>query len=199
MWCMSFQQPAPSMRLFAAIDVAARCHAGQMRKGTDLPYISHIMGVFACVTALCDEEDVHIAALLHDVIEDQSARYSFEQMEAEFGAQVVGIVKAVTKDASIRGWWKRNKAYLAELEQAPKQAVLVALADKTHNLSTILRDFDQVGDELWQRFANGAQGVRWWYLNNLKVFARRVPEELERSGFVALCDRLEKLTAGETA
>lgn len=172
------------------MDVAARCHEGQMRKGTHLPYISHVMGVYALVTGFTDDEDVHIAALLHDVIEDQPERYSFRQMENDFGANVVHIVQGVTKDSAIPGWWDRNAAYLEHLEHASLGSVLVALADKTHNLSTILRDFEEVREQLWSRFSTGAEGVRWWYTANLEVFERRVPSALRRSGYPELCERL---------
>ncbi|MCQ9343422.1 HD domain-containing protein [Corynebacterium kozikiae] len=186
----------PSTKVLRAINVAALCHEGQLRKGTRLPYISHVFGVYAITCALTEREDVRIAALLHDVVEDAPERYSFVQMEVEFGPKVAGMVRAVTKDASISNWWERNRAYLGVLNAAKTDpgAVLVALADKTHNLQSILQDYAQVGEALWERFKTGKQGVAWWYRANLELFERRIPKALEASQYPVLCAQLEVIT-----
>lgn len=166
-------------RLDAALRRSAWAHEqqGQHRKGTDIPYIIHPVGVMMIASNVTDDEDTLIACLFHDILEDvKSAIYSEEQMREEFGEQVVRIVKDVTKDESSgRSWRERSQEYLDHLlERGVDEAVVVAMADKIHNLTSILVDYEVVGDELWQRFStkNHADQV-WWYESVLEIGRKR--------------------------
>ncbi len=165
-------------RLDAAVRRAAWAHeqAGQHRKGTDVPYIIHPVGVMMIASNVTSDEDVLIACLMHDVLEDvDSGIYSEDDMRIEFGERVVTIVKDVTKDDNEADWHKRSQLYLHHLQnKASDEAVIVSAADKAHNLLSILADYETAGDALWQRFStkSGADQL-WWYGSILDVVTSR--------------------------
>lgn len=171
-------------RLDSALRKAAWAHeqAGQHRKGSDIPYIIHPVGTMTIASNVTEDEDILIACLLHDVLEDvDSSIYSEANMREDFGDRVVMIVKDVTKDKSIDGWRAGAEAYLDHLEHyASDEAVIVSAADKTHNLLSILSDYDEVGDDLWDRFSTKSSADQlWWHSAVLEVIARRrAPQQL---------------------
>lgn len=165
-------------RLNKAICVAARAHEkqGQHRKGTDVPYIVHPFGVMLIASTVTDDEDVLIACLMHDVLEDVSSDiYSEDNMRHDFGDNVVAMVKDVTKDETETNWRRRSEAYLKHLEhEASDGAVIVSASDKMQNLLTTLVDLETHGDALWQRFTTkSGEDQLWWYQSILAVVERR--------------------------
>nr|WP_120491543.1 HD domain-containing protein [Corynebacterium lactis] len=165
----------PSPRLLRAVATAARAHEGHYRKSTTIPYISHPFSVMLLASRVTDDEDVLVAALFHDILEDVPEFYSAEQMSAEFGPRVVDIVRGVTKDESIRDWQGRSDAYLAALAKAPEGSVIVAAADKFHNLSSTLEDLRRDGRSVWGRFNSSPGQQLWWYTSVLEVISGRLP------------------------
>lgn len=171
-------------RLDNAIKMAAWSHeqAKQHRKGSDAPYIIHPFGVMVIAGNVTNDEDILIACLMHDILEDVDCSiYSENEMRKDFGDRVVSIVKDVTKDESISVWRDRSKAYLNHLEhQASDEAVIVSAADKIHNLLSIISDYAAIGDELWQRFSTkNSRDQLWWYESILSVIQKRhAPKEL---------------------
>lgn len=171
-------------RLDKAIRKAAWAHekAGQHRKGTEIPYIIHPVGVMMIASNVTDDEDTLIACLLHDVLEDVKPEiYSEQNMRADFGDRVVSIVKDVTKDDSEKDWRARSNSYLNHLEyKASDEAVIVSAADKIHNLFSTLIDYVVYGDDLWMRFATkNSDDQVWWYEAILAVITKRaVSKEL---------------------
>lgn len=151
MW-QSTESEVLTPRILRALDVAARAHDGHYRKGSDTPYVSHLFGVMylAAAQGLADDirEDVLIACLLHDALEDVPECYSAQQMEQDFGPHVLNIVRGVTKDDSLESWRERSDAYLAHPRGASEASVIVSACDKLHNLSSILADHDAYGEEL---------------------------------------------------
>ena len=165
-------------RLDKAIRIAAWAHEQQLqhRKGTDIPYIIHPFGVMLIASNATDDEDVLIACLLHDVLEDvDTSIYDEQTMRADFGDRMVAIVKDVTKDDSVRDWHERSKAYLDHLEnKASNEAVIVSASDKIHNLVSILVDYGIEGDNLWNRFSTKSSTDQlWWYESILAVITKR--------------------------
>lgn len=158
-------------RFNIALAFAADLHARQMRKGTTIPYLSHLMAVAAIVLEHGGTEDHAIAALLHDAIEDQG--HDFEggvdglrqQIETRFGTAVLTIVEACTDADTIPKppWRERKEAYVAHIRTAPADVLIVSCADKLHNARAILRDYQNIGDALWQRFTGGKDGTLWYY------------------------------------
>lgn len=166
-------------RLDKAIQKAAWAHeqAGQHRKASDnIPYVIHPFGVMVIAGNATDDEDILIACLLHDVLEDvESAIYDEAHMRADFGDRVVSFVKDVTKDSSVSDWRKRSLAYLDHLEnKASDGAVIVSACDKIHNLLSTLADYQTHGENIWERFTtkNSADQL-WWYESILEVITKR--------------------------
>lgn len=179
-----------TQRLDNAMRKAAWAHeqVGQHRKGSDIPYIIHPVGVMIIASNVTDDEDILIACLMHDVIEDVDSNvYGEAEIREEFGDRVVELVRDVTKNDEEKDWHKRSKEYLEHLEtKASDGAVIVSACDKIHNLLSVLTDHDTHGDDLWLRFTTqNSHDQLWWYESILTVIKRRdAPEEL--------CDLLSK-------
>jgi (p)ppGpp synthase/HD superfamily hydrolase len=187
-----------TQRLDKAVRVAARAHErqGQHRKGTDIPYIVHPFGVMVIAANVTDDEDVLVACLLHDILEDVSPEiYSEQNMRQEFGERVLAMVKDVSKDEAIADWHERCAAYLENLEnRASEQSLIVSAADKIHNLRSMIIDYREVGDMLWQRFSTGSSKDQlWWYESVLKVIEKRLPGSAIGSGLAADLIKFKKL------
>ena len=167
-------------RFDEAFRLAHRLHRDQIRKGTAIPYVSHLMGVAAMVIENGGDEDQAIAALLHDAAEDQGGAETLDLIRARFGKGVAAIVHDCTDSwAEPRPAWRaRKEAYVAALAGKDARSLLVSLADKTHNAEAILADYLVLGDGLWDRFSGGADGTRWYYGALNAVFAQAMPGRL---------------------
>ena len=180
-------------RFDEAFRYAHGLHQAQTRKGTQIPYISHLMSVAALVVEHGGNEDQAIGALLHDAAEDQGGEATLAEIRGKFGDPVADIVSDCT-DSWVEpkpSWGPRKEAYLAALPNKPMQSLLVSLADKTHNAEAILFDYREIGDLIWRRFTGGADGTRWYYDALAKVFVKAMPGRLT--------DRLERAVAGFSA
>ena len=186
------QQIGLSERFDSAMQFAHRIHRDQKRKGTDIPYIAHVIGVTGIVLEYGGTETQAIAALLHDTIEDAPETLGAETVRRwikhEFGTAVLNIVEHCT-DASTKPkppWLERKKAYIAAAEHAPEDALLVSAADKMHNARAILRDYRTHREQLWARFNKdaGQAGTLGYYRALADIFARRlrnpIVEEIEQ-------------------
>lgn len=175
-----------SDRFENAMVYAAWLHRGQVRKGTEIPYISHLMSVAGIALDYGADEDEAIAALLHDAIEDQGGDQTRQEIDRRFGPEVVKIVNGCT-DAEVQPkppWRERKEAYIEHLKHAPRAVRLVSAADKVHNARSILKDYRETGEALWGRFNGGKEGTLWYYRSLVSVFrsAPVVPlvDELDR-------------------
>ena len=167
-------------RFEEALAYACRLHRNQMRKGTSIPYISHLMSVAALVLEHGGNEDQAIAALLHDGPEDQGGEETLAQVRRMFGDDVASIVSDCT-DAWTDPkpeWRMRKEAYLAKLPHKRAESLLVSLADKTHNAEAILYDYRVLGDRVWERFIGGREGTRWYYGAMAEFFFKAMPGRL---------------------
>lgn len=180
-----------SSRFDEALAYAAELHAGQVRKGTSIPYISHPIAVCALVLEDGGDEDEAIAALLHDGPEDAGGGQILNEIERRFGTRVSGVVHECsdTLEDPKPPWRQRKVGYLAHLEHASDEALRVSLADKLHNLGSILRDYDAIGDNLWRRFNASRDDTIWYYSSLARVFSRRRPGQMANE----LNNRVEEL------
>lgn len=151
-----------------AFELAAGFHHNQTRKGTPVPYIGHLMAVCSLVLDSGGDEDQAIAALLHDVVEDQGGLTTLATIRQLFGDRVAAAVEAcsdsMTSDPAQKlPWRERKERYLAHLKDASADALMVGAADKLHNARAILMDYRQVGEEVWSRFKVGKDEQLWYY------------------------------------
>jgi (p)ppGpp synthase/HD superfamily hydrolase len=166
-----------SDRFDEALAYASRLHREQRRKGTDIPYVSHLLSVAALVLEHGGNEDQAIAGLLHDAAEDQGGRARLDEIRDRFGETVATIVADCTdsweeKGSQKKDWRLRKEAYIVELPGKDRVSLLVSLADKTHNARAILHDYHRIGDALWERFSGGKEGTLWYY-QRLSAFYSR--------------------------
>ncbi len=162
---MSLARAEHSSRVSRAFLLADALHGGQTRKGSEIPYITHLMAVAAIVGEYGGDEDHIVAALLHDTVEDQGGRAVLDEIRSQFGETVAGLVEACT-DAFERPkppWKERKLAFLARIPAAPIGARLVIAADKIHNLRSMSADYQQVGERLWERFTASREDTLWYY------------------------------------
>ena len=173
-----------------AVAVARELHAGQVRKGTEIPYVSHLLAVAAIVLEAGGDEETAIAALLHDAAEDAGGEETLDSIRARFGDRVAEIVASCsdTFEHPKPDWRERKERYLAHLrdDDLPEGALLVSLADKLHNARAILLDLRVEGDALWARFNRGAGEQVWYYRALVAAFRARgehapLVDELERT------------------
>jgi len=183
-------------RFEQALIFGTRLHANQVRKGSGIPYISHLLAVASLVMENGGTEDEVIAAYLHDAAEDQGGRATLDLIRERFGENVARIVAACT-DSWVEpkpAWRPRKEQYLEHLRQEESPSVLlVSSADKLHNARTILADYRMVGESLWDRFSGGKEGVLWYYRSLADIFKSKgvkpaIADELER-----LVNEIEKL------
>jgi (p)ppGpp synthase/HD superfamily hydrolase len=155
-----------------ALAYASRIHRDQTRKGTAIPYISHLMGTAAIALENGADEDQAIAALLHDAVEDQGGADRLIDVRARFGERVAKIVEHCTDTDVVPkpAWRERKEAYIASLAHKPVASLEVSLADKTHNAGAIVADLAIHGDALWSRFTGGRDGSLWYYRDLVTAF-----------------------------
>ncbi len=164
-------------RFEEALVYSARIHDGQVRKASDIPYVSHLLGVAALVLEDGGDEDEAIGALLHDAAEDQGGRERLEDIRRRFGDRVAAIVDGCTDtyETPKPDWDLRKRAYIEHLREVGDPGILrVSLADKLHNARSILRDLSLSGDEVWERFTRGREQQLWYYGALVEVFRGRV-------------------------
>jgi len=134
-----------SYKVEQAIRAASILHQDQLRMGSvPLPFISHLMAVALILSDYTDDEDTTVAAFLHDTLEDTD--YTLEELREDFGGPVAEIVLALTEpktgpDGSKLSWLEKKKLYAKQLKNGPKEAVMIAAADKSHNFRTIVEEY----------------------------------------------------------
>jgi (p)ppGpp synthase/HD superfamily hydrolase len=184
--------PIPlTFRFHEALSLASSIHAGQARKGTTIPYIAHVLSVAALVLEDGGSEDLAIAALLHDALEDHPEKITRDAIAARFGKAVARMVQQCTDTppgfvGGDKGPWRpRKEAYVAHLETNPA-ALRVSLADKVHNARSILADHREIGERIWERFSVEKEQTLWYYRRLVDAFrlagaTGRLMEELDRT------------------
>jgi len=166
-------------KLTKAIIFAVKKHEGQKRKGTDIPYIVHPLEALSIASTLTNDEDVLSAAVLHDVVEDCGV--SFDKIKSKFGRETARLVAADTENKreseSAEYTWKiRKQETLNHIEKMDKSSKIIVLADKLSNMRAIYRDYDSLGDALWQRFNCKSKQEQCWYYESIEKLLR---EEFE--------------------
>lgn len=166
-----------------ALNVAATLHKDQKRKGVPVPYIVHPFAVSIILSNYTNDEDIIIAGILHDVLEDCS--YTREQLIADFGQNIANIVMDVTEDLELKkeaskkdSWLERKNKYLEHLETSTEAALLVATADKINNLRTLGDAIEVDGEKVWDNFNSSPEQIRWYHQEILRIAKDKLPAEI---------------------
>jgi (p)ppGpp synthase/HD superfamily hydrolase len=173
-------------RFERALVLAAHLHRDQARKGSGVPYVSHLLAVCELTLEYGGDEDEAIAALLHDAIEDQGGAVARAQILQEFGARVTEIVDGCTDTDETQkpAWRLRKEAYVRRVTQASASVRLVSACDKLHNARSLVMDYRICGEALWDHFTGRREGTLWYYramVNALRTAGMSpVVEELDR-------------------
>jgi (p)ppGpp synthase/HD superfamily hydrolase len=174
-------------RFERALLFATRKHARQHRKGTAVPYVAHLLGVAGLVLEAGGDEDLAIAALLHDVVEDCGGAPMLKEIRRRFGNRVAHVVDGCTDtDLDPKPPWRQRKEdYIRHLRTADADTRLVSAADKLHNVRSIVATYREIGDRVWERFHGKRDGTLWYYRTLLDEFQRKksspLIRELERA------------------
>jgi (p)ppGpp synthase/HD superfamily hydrolase len=180
----SQQEPFLTERFDNAIKFAHGVHRLQPRKDTMIPYVSHLISVAGLVLESGGDEDLAIAALLHDAVEDaedMSGEDMSDLIRSKFGDRVADIVDGCSDAKSSPGgskppWQSRKEAYLEHLRSASIDVLRVSIADKVHNARSIATDQDRLGDELWKRFSSTSEESRWYYTSLRDIYKERISD-----------------------
>jgi len=187
-----------------ALQLASTLHRTQTRKETPIPYMAHLMAVAGIVLEANayhqfeDIEDLAIAALLHDSIEDQGDKIDLAEIKRRFGQKVHDIVLACS-DAVIEKagqqkppWRDRKQAYIDKIRTKSRETLLVSCADKLHNARSIMFDHDRIGDQVWERFTPEKEETLWYYEQLCAAFKEAWPENPLLPDFAAVVERMHR-------
>lgn len=179
-----------SQRYEEALDFATKAHAGVFRKGTDIPYITHPIETARIAAEMTDDDDVIIAALLHDIIEDTV--YTAGDIEERFGERVAQLVleesenKRSNEPAALT-WKIRKDEALYKLKNASSEARLIALADKLSNMRTSAARYRQIGKDMWQNFNMKDESMQEWYYRSFAECTDEFADTPQWQEYVRLC------------
>lgn len=166
-----------SPRFTEAVAYAIDAHGSQTRKGGDVPYVAHLLAVASLVLEAGGDEEMAIAGLLHDTIEDTDTTAA--DIAGAFGGRVAAIVEACTEtDEKPKPPWRpRKERYIANLAapRTPTEVLVVSLADKLHNARSMLADYRHLGEEVAGWFSAGPQEQLWYYQTLAGIFSARLP------------------------
>jgi GTP pyrophosphokinase len=173
-------------RFDRALLYATHVHGGQVRKETTIPYIAHLLAVAATVLEYDGSEDMAIAALLHDAVEDQGGEPRLSDIRNRFGDRVADIVRScsdtvVNSSAGQKkeDWKTRKTRYIEHLKLVDQDTLFVSLSDKVHNARSILRDLrkPEIGTAVWKRFKPTKEETLWYYRDIAKSFQKRLKDQ----------------------
>ena len=200
--------PLMSASFVRAFSVASAVHASQVRKGTEIPYIAHLMAVASLVLEAGGSDVCATAALLHDVVEDsRDGEAQRQTILVEFGEEVAAIVDGCSDAVSVPGtekppWRPRKEAYLRHLEAETNPDVLmVSACDKLHNARSIVADLNTQGDSpaFWDRFNSGKEAQLWYYESLVRTFEGKVAQGNSHRRFANVVHELAKAVAEMSA
>ena len=180
---------ALSSRFTQAADYARQIHRG-WRKGTQVPSMAHLLGVASIVMGevghvpFAVTEDMIIAALLHDAVEDAGGLPRLQDIEAKFGKEVAKVVEGCTDSFEIDpyrklSWGYRKASYIKRLREEGDESegtLLVSAADKLYNARAILEEYREIGAEVWNRFNRGRDEQLWYFDRLLEVYETKCPQ-----------------------
>jgi (p)ppGpp synthase/HD superfamily hydrolase len=192
-------------RFASALGYVAALHATQLRKGTQTPYVSHLLAVASLAIEYGANEDEAIAALLHDSIEDQGGAEVRRRITALFGQTVADIVEGCTDTDMMPKppWRERKERYIAHVSETSPSIRLVSMCDKLHNARSLIMDLRGKRADLWSRFSAGRDETCWYYRQLVTVFrstlAKDPPSSLRMNELLEELDHTVEILERESA
>lgn len=182
-----------SVRYHKALEFATMAHDGAFRKGTDIPYITHPVEAAEIVSGMTDDEDVIIAALLHDVAEDTS--YTLDDIRERFGERVAELVSEETENkrrgqSAADTWYIRKKETLEHLKKATKEVKMLAIADKLSNMRLSHAKYIEKGAAMWECFNQKDPGKQEWYYKGIAEATSELRDTKEWQEYMNLCNEV---------
>jgi (p)ppGpp synthase/HD superfamily hydrolase len=177
--------------VFTAVEFAAKAHSGQYRKGTRVPYIIHPLGVAKILIEYGCEDDLVIAGVLHDTVEDTAV--TPEDIARHFGERIKELVEQLSEPDKSDSWENRKTHTIEHLKEAPLELLLGACADKLDNLESIEEDVSRIGEAAWARFNRPKEKQRWYYRGLAEVFEQRMEDEVSKALFGRFIHEVEKI------
>ena len=175
-------------RFIEAVKLAVYLHRDQVRKGNNVPYVSHLLRVAGLVLEFGADEDTAIAAMLHDAVEDQGGLPTAQRIREQFGERVERFVLGCSDSTTESGqpkrpWRERKETMIAVIKDLDLETRLIIACDKLDNLRSLVCEYPKVGPEFWKRFSGGREGTLWYY--------RRMIDALRDAGGCPLLEELE--------
>lgn len=167
-----------------AVAFATKAHEGAVRKGTNIPYITHPLEAAVIVSLMSEDQELIAAALLHDVIED--TLITKEDLEEHFGKRVSQLVYAESEDKS-KSWLERKTATIEHLHGACRDEKIITLGDKLSNMRSTARDYLAIGDQIWNRFNEKRKSYQGWYYISVAKELSELQEFPSYQEYLALC------------
>ncbi len=181
------QTPILTDRFTRAVDYARLLHT-ETRKGTQIPYMAHLLGVASLVMGEAGgvvpvTEDMVIAAILHDTVEDHGGQRTLDEVKQNFGPNVARMVEGLSDTLAEdhekkEGWEQRKNAYLVRLRSEPEDVLVISAADKLYNAKAILDDLKEIGAAVWDRFKRGPKEQLWYFHSLLEIFEPRLQSRM---------------------
>ncbi len=173
--------------LFKAIEFAAKAHTGQFRKGSRVPYIIHPLQVGKILIESDCEEEIIIAGILHDTVEDTPVELI--DIEKLFGKRVADLVAGASEPNKSDSWENRKQHTINFLKTAPMDVVKIMLADKLDNIQTTANEYQKVGKDFWNRFERPKPQQKWYHESLRELFFLRIQDE----PFISLVKTFDQL------
>jgi (p)ppGpp synthase/HD superfamily hydrolase len=158
--------------IFKAIEFSTKAHAGQYRKGTKIPYITHLLNVAKILIEHECPEPVITAGILHDTLEDTPA--TADDIRDSFGNEVADLVNAVSEPNKSDTWENRKAHTIEHLRTALPEVLMISLADKMDNIKAIREDYEKIGNNVWDRFRRPKEKQKWYYEALADVFLMKM-------------------------
>ncbi len=165
-----------SSKITEAIEFCALAHKDQKRKASDIPFASHPISVGFILQSAGYSEEVIIAGILHDILEDTS--YTEKEIESQFGAKILHLVKGVTENTQISSWEDKKKDYLNKIQKSENNIKAISAADLLDNSKSILRKL-KLGIDIWGSFNTEPRMIIKNYKERLSVLKYSINKELE--------------------
>ena len=186
-----------TQKTYSALELAFQLHGRDARKGSNIPYMAHLLSVCSQVQLNGGDEHEAIAALLHDILEDKADQINGDEIRKRFGNQVMRIIEvSIDVPLDYSGdpkppWKERKQVYLEHARNSDPSLLRVTIADKIDNARSILADLHRIGDKVWEKFNAGKNEQLWYYRACVKAYQQAGCKGSLMNELINLVDEME--------